>query len=231
MPNTVPAADEGLPTINRRSALAKLGLGLAASTSLAATAIAAPDAGVSPELLRAHKAAYDAADKAMDAQDEAHKIYAAQPIEPPKGFRKEELLPINSTNEMDARFETLENRLQVGAALFGTALDFDSLPPRLSKRARQLVGDIASEKGRTLKEFFKAQEAVKEASGYAAAKRTQFAASEAESAAMLVLCSYRCRTPAEGRARASYISSDRLGVGALSERHIEALLQSACVEA
>ena len=45
MPNTVPAADAGLPTINRRSALAKLGLGLAASTSLAATAIAAPDRG------------------------------------------------------------------------------------------------------------------------------------------------------------------------------------------
>ena len=38
-------------TMNRRSALAKLGMGLAASTSLAATAIAAP-AGVSPELLR-----------------------------------------------------------------------------------------------------------------------------------------------------------------------------------
>jgi hypothetical protein len=60
---TVPAADTGLPTtMNRRSALAKLGLGLAASTSLAATAIAAP-AGVSPELLRlieAHKAAWEA---------------------------------------------------------------------------------------------------------------------------------------------------------------------------
>ena len=34
MPNsTVPAADEGLPNLNRRSALAKLGLGLAATRS------------------------------------------------------------------------------------------------------------------------------------------------------------------------------------------------------
>ena len=69
MPNTVPAADTGLPTINRRSALAKLGLGLAASTSLAATAIAAPDAGVSPELLRlieAHRAANEVCLRAYD---------------------------------------------------------------------------------------------------------------------------------------------------------------------
>ncbi|MGA2639163.1 hypothetical protein [Methylocella sp.] len=137
-----------LPNLNRRSALAKLGLGLAATSTLAASAIAAPD-GVSPELPRlieAHKAAYDASDKAIDAQDEAHKIYAAQPIEPPKGFRKEELLPIGSSiNEMDARFETLAMRLQVGAVLVGAALDFDDLSPRLLKRARRLIGDVAAE--------------------------------------------------------------------------------------
>jgi hypothetical protein len=62
MPNKiVPAADLGLPALNRRSALAKLGLGLAASTSLAATAIAAPDAGISPDpifaLIEEHRSA------------------------------------------------------------------------------------------------------------------------------------------------------------------------------
>jgi len=47
MPNTVPAAAEGLPNLNRRSALAKLGLGLAASSTLAvASAASAPIAGV-----------------------------------------------------------------------------------------------------------------------------------------------------------------------------------------
>ena len=73
MPNiTVPAADEGLPNLSRRSALAKLGLGLAASTSLAATAIAAAPAGVSPALSRlieAHRAAY-AAVQAADHRSE-----------------------------------------------------------------------------------------------------------------------------------------------------------------
>ena len=47
MPNTVPAADEGLPNLNRRSALTKLGMGLVASSTLAvASAASAPIAGV-----------------------------------------------------------------------------------------------------------------------------------------------------------------------------------------
>jgi hypothetical protein len=52
MPNTVPAADTGLPTLNRRSALAKLGLGLAATSALAVTsAVAAPNAAADAELI------------------------------------------------------------------------------------------------------------------------------------------------------------------------------------
>ena len=81
MPNsTVRANAEGLPTLNRRSALAKLGLGLAATTSLAATAIAAPDAGVSPELLRlidAHKAAFAADKEAEHRRGETEEAYIA----------------------------------------------------------------------------------------------------------------------------------------------------------
>jgi len=49
MSNTVPAADTGLPNLNRRSALAKLGVGIAATSSLVATsAIAASPAASSP---------------------------------------------------------------------------------------------------------------------------------------------------------------------------------------
>jgi len=72
--STIPAADTGLPTINRRSALAKPGLGLAASSALAATsAVAAPDA-VSPELVRlieAHRVAWDTFLKAAEDTDNA----------------------------------------------------------------------------------------------------------------------------------------------------------------
>jgi hypothetical protein len=52
MPNTVPAADIGLPNLSRRSALAKLGLGIAAtSTLVTASAMAAPqETAVSPDV-------------------------------------------------------------------------------------------------------------------------------------------------------------------------------------
>jgi hypothetical protein len=53
MPNTVPASAEGLPNLNRRSALAKLGLGLAATISLgAASAMAAPTMHPDADLVR-----------------------------------------------------------------------------------------------------------------------------------------------------------------------------------
>ncbi|MGA2636118.1 hypothetical protein [Methylocella sp.] len=70
--------------LNRRSALAKLGLGLAATSTLAASAIAAP-AAISPELLRlieTHKAADDAhmaaADRKFEATRSASGLSAAE---------------------------------------------------------------------------------------------------------------------------------------------------------
>jgi hypothetical protein len=64
MPNTVRAADTGLPNFNRRSALAKAGLGIAAGLSLGTvSAAAAHDATISPELLHlieAHRIAWNA---------------------------------------------------------------------------------------------------------------------------------------------------------------------------
>jgi hypothetical protein len=75
--NTVPAADTGLPNLNRRSALAKLGLGLAASSTLAvAPAVAAPESAVSPELLRLieeHRAANNVYLQALALLNEAER--------------------------------------------------------------------------------------------------------------------------------------------------------------
>ena len=80
MPKTVPAADAGLPKLNRRSALAKLGLGIAATSTLAtASAMAAPQkTAVSPELLRlieAHQLAYAALDRAIHRESAAEEAY------------------------------------------------------------------------------------------------------------------------------------------------------------
>ncbi len=71
MPNsTVPAADAGLPKINRRSALAKLGLGIAATSTLGpVVANAAPNkAAADPifALIEEHRAAFGDAGRGYD---------------------------------------------------------------------------------------------------------------------------------------------------------------------
>ena len=77
---TVPAADAGLPKLNRRSALAKLGLGAVAVGASVATASAFAEAAVSPELLRlieAHRAAYAALDRAIVREMKAEVAFEA----------------------------------------------------------------------------------------------------------------------------------------------------------
>jgi hypothetical protein len=49
--------------------------------------------------------------------------------------------------------------------------------------------------------------------------------------ALTAICAYRCQTLAETRLRGDYLPSDHLGTEALTPKHIEALLQSACAEA
>jgi hypothetical protein len=91
MPNAVPAADTGLPNLNRRSALAKLGLGIAASTSLATIATAAPaSAASSPTLaddaifmrIDEHKRALQKSIQLYETRDEAEA--AAREIHGPR---------------------------------------------------------------------------------------------------------------------------------------------------
>ena len=81
MPNTtVPAADTGLPNLNRRSALAKLGVGAAAGAALIAPVTPqASEIQTHAELTRlieAHRLAaaeYSTAGDAADAADQAYR--------------------------------------------------------------------------------------------------------------------------------------------------------------
>jgi hypothetical protein len=208
MPNsTVRANAEGLPTLNRRSALAKLGLGLAASTSLAATAIAAP-AGVSPELLRlieAHKAA-----KADDLQThrrlfEAHQSYwAIKPEAPgfmdifaegPGGGAGSEELPL----DMEPGREECKKRVLMNVVARrqfwgrGTLEKYAS-PQRLKQLAR-LDKKIEKESLAAIDAYFDKDEAARKSAGMEAASIDCKRAIAAEMAAMQALCSYRCQTP------------------------------------
>jgi hypothetical protein len=87
MPNTIPAADAGLPNLNRRSALARHGLGIAASAAMGTATIAASaETTAAPELLRliqAHRSANAAYIKAKERHADAGEICATAPTHIP----------------------------------------------------------------------------------------------------------------------------------------------------
>jgi hypothetical protein len=233
------AADTGLPNLNRRSALAKLGLGLAASTSLAASAIAAPDASVSPELLRlidAHKAAYDADKEAERRREEAQEAYIA--VRPAtqiplydmraKADRKRDQLLDMSLGLDECRkhfIESFEFRNQI----WGIGEDYAS--PKRRKKLNAVLEAMKNDGLETIESAFAQDDAVRQSSGLAAAETDCTRAYAAEGEAMLALCAYRCATLAETRLKGGYLASDHLGYEALTPEHIEALLQSSRVEA
>jgi hypothetical protein len=235
-----PAAHAAFPTtINRRSALAKLGMGLAASTSLAATAIAAPDTGVSPELLRlveAHRVAFASEKEAERKCEEAEAAHIAVrpatqiPLHNPlsnAGGRGNRVFEMSlGLDECRAQFI---KGFDVRNQIFGLAEDYAS--PKRLKKFNALLKGMKDDGLETIEAAFAKDAEARQSSGLTTAEADRGRASAAENDAMLALCSYRCRTVAETRVRGAYMASDHLGVDALTCEHMEALLQSACAEA
>jgi hypothetical protein len=236
MPNNmVQAADTGLPNLSRRSALAKLGLGLAASTSLAATATAA-SAAISPELSRlieAHRAAYTAVQGAERRREEAEQVYVAMKPEAPSlynmyddGPREEKRLDM-SLGLAECKKRVLENldfQLRIAKGFEGYA------SPRRLKQLKAAHRAIEKDTLASVEAFFVKDEAARQSSGLAAAELDRRHASAAEGEAMTALCSYRCTTIAETRLKGGYLSSNPLGVDALTVENMKALLQSSRAE-
>ena len=241
MPNTVPAANTGLPNLNRRSALAKLGLGLAASASLAtASAIAAP-AAISPELLRlieAHKAAYAANQEASRWEEVAQDAYAAIAPEAPPfedmygrpagdfGSKKQPLQMSLGLDECKNR--VLEN-LEFHQRMSRRFEDYAS--PRRMKQMKAAWRAIEKDSLAAVDAYFVKAAAARQSSGLAVAELDFKRTLAAEGEAMLALCAYRPASLAETRLKGGYLASDHLGYEALTPEHIEALLQSASGEA
>lgn len=241
MPNIVQADATGLPNLNRRSALAKLGLGLAASASLAATAMAAPDAGVSPELLRLideHRAAFAAEKEAKRWREEAEHAYGAAAPEPlpfkdidarPRDYHGKEHFPLSISLGLERCRERFLSNLA-----FREIMSRDIFDLATPKRAKQLSASMKALKKEGLALIdatFAEAETARQSSGLAAAEAECERASAAEGAAVAALCAFRRQTLAETRLRGGYLASDHLGADALTWEHIEALLQSSRTEA
>jgi hypothetical protein len=226
MPNTVPAADTGLPNLNRRSALAKLGLGLAASTSLAATAIAAPDT-VSPELLRLieiHRKAARTYGEALDRFNSAEKVYfAARPERPALHCPYGPALSFSLDAE-DTKAEFLSDFAYCAAV---TERDIARLPSR-EKELRAVAEALKKDGLAIIDAFYAQKEAARRSSGLADAEIDCARAGDGEDETFLALLSYPCRNPVENRLKAAAIEARE---GELFEEHVEALLRSLTGEA
>ncbi len=169
--NAVRAAAIGLPNLNRRSALATLGMGIAGGASLATvSAAAAHDRAPSSELLRlieAHRAANTAFLECIDRFNVVEKsYYAARPRNIP---------------------------LKWGSGGFIETPESAALKLSLD-----------------------------------AADREYLTAMHAESQALMPVCSYRCATLQEARAKSEYLSTaDDLD---MRPEFLTAFLQSFCDE-
>ncbi|VTZ27241.1 conserved hypothetical protein [Methylocella tundrae] len=235
MPNsTVPAADAGLPNLNRRSALAKLGMGIAGGASLATIAAAAPvEAAVSSELLRlieAHRSAHDALTRAVTRCDEAEVSYNG--IRPSIPFKD-----MWAGKEYGADYKPLDISLGVDECKsrvirsldwsdrIGGGIDEFASPKRL-KQLQAARKAIKNDAFAVIDAAFAEDEAARQSSGFAAAKRDVDQASDAEDEALTALCAYRCATLKEVQIKADYLSADHIEVEWFEERHFKALLQA-----
>ena len=215
----------------------ELGLGLAASSTLA---IAASEAAVSPELLRlieAHKAAYAADKKAQQNWAEAEQVYSA--TKPPAlpftdiwARPREDNSRLDYPLEISLGRETCTERFLSNLEFrqrFAKSL-FDVATPQRAKQMRAVLKALKKDGLALINATFAKDEAARRSSGLAAALEEGRRTVAAEKEAMLVLCAYRCTTLAETRLKGGYLASEHL-TEILEPEHIQALLQSHRVEA
>ncbi len=98
--------------------------------------------------------------------------------------------------------------------------------PELAEQARKVFDAKEVENMALIDKAFEEEEARKEAFGLAEVQRRWEATNEAECAAALALCSYRCKTMEEARIRAEYIAQTPIIREDGEGEYIEALLRS-----
>jgi hypothetical protein len=228
MPNsTVSAADTGLPNLNRRTALTKLGMGIAGGASLATVASAAPATSASLEILRlidAHRDAYAVLDEASRRHAAARESYRAvrKPTLNMEGPIDENLRlewGIEECKRRCRQLGDLRHRLNIGILGFAS--------PKLEKRYKSLAAAIMKEKMERIDSFFAEDEAAQQSSGFDDASEDADRAGEAEVIALEALCSYPCRTIGDLRAKGVYLSTGHFEERGVHPQAIAELMQSA----
>ncbi|MEJ0093141.1 MAG: hypothetical protein WDN46_06845 [Methylocella sp.] len=223
--NTVPAADTGLPNLNRRSALAKLGMGIAGGASLAAVPASCREAAVSSDLRRLiedHRVTKGAALEAEKAHGDATElIHASCP----------EHLPVTLSSflddiKMSEGVEACKKRIS-SQCKSHEVVAFSGVKDALSlKVQKQLTAAFRAAKKDTLRlvdeAFAKATE-VRQSVDLEGLDRARALANEAEYNALMVVCAHRCATLTDADAKADYLADED---GWMETAHYEALRQA-----
>ncbi len=205
--NTVRAADTGLPNLNRRSALAKVGLGIAGSAALASGPVAAAARGgsVSPELLRlieTHRRTWAAVEEASSKFATAEVAYRMH--SPP------EYAPLSPAGkDYHAGRDHAAIKAQINKSHQFRSDDSWIIKHGSPERLQQYVDlcdAVKDEAVAGVDRFFAQDEEAKRLSGLGVVEHEVSAASAAETNALLMLCEYLCSTPGDEAARLRYLA-------------------------
>lgn len=236
MPNTpVRAAAEGMPTLNRRTALAVTSAGLvSAITVLSSPAKAKPAnaPSVSDELLaliEAKHAQYARFIAAIDRATELEDAYLPKTAElyvplsigggQSRSLRFSELKRVEADLRDDIKRRYREQEQKLGS--------LGKIAPDLAKQSTAALRKAEQTDLRTLKRLVKEERARRLAAGLEQAIEERNEASDAERDALNAVCAFRCTTMEEHRVKAAFLLEFATGkYGDLQSEDIDALLWS-----
>ncbi|BAB48013.1 hypothetical protein [Mesorhizobium japonicum] len=233
MPNTsVRAAAEGMPKITRRHAL-MMSSGAIVALAVAPNAhaaVAVDDVSEVRALIKAHRDAEAAFEKALVADGEMEEAYfAAHP-------ERELLIPlsIGGAQSLYIRFEAQEYLDDCVKAIASTYNAKRQSLAALRQIAPALANDAVATLDRaeavdlsTLDATWKAEQAKRKAFGWGKTRRAYNSTCDAMHRALDAICTYRCSSPAANRARAAYLLKVTGGKFAdLENYQVRALLRS-----
>ncbi|UVK43262.1 hypothetical protein BPNPMPFG_005040 [Mesorhizobium sp. AR07] len=229
------AAAEGMPNLNRRTALAVTSAGIVSAITVLSTpakAVSAEPAGVPAELLaliEAKHAAYTRFIVAIDRATPLEEEYLPKTAEmyvplsigggQSRSLRYSELERV----EDDLRDEIKRRYREQGQKLAA----LHKVAPDLAKQSTAALRKAEQSDLRTLKRLIEEERARRSAVGLEQALQERDAASDAERSSINAVCAYRCTIMEEHRIKAEFLLEFCTGkYGDLQSEDIDALLWS-----
>ncbi|WGJ13772.1 hypothetical protein QEV83_13915 [Methylocapsa sp. D3K7] len=177
-------------------------------------------------LIDAHRAAYNAFDRAISRESELEEAYK-------EAFPPEEM-PFIQNLISDGCGCGMQHGLERSKEIIAGSYQhqrnaltpLSRIAPELAEQGRAALDAKEIENMELVDRLFADEEARKETFGLAAASRVRDAVSNAEDEALTALCAYPCETIAEARIKAEYLVSMPTFSDGLPDHQVEALLLS-----